>query len=88
MPMIPPEQTSSPSLCAARIVATFSAVVCVVQSVPNFDGAVSRLQWIRWRPAAFSLASAGSSSSPSEAQRWLFPAAARMARSAAQISST
>jgi len=45
MPIIPPEQTSMPISRAARIVAIFSSVVCVVHKLGKYCADVSRLQW-------------------------------------------
>ena len=84
MPRMPPQQTSSPSRFAAFSVATFSATVCVVQSRANRDGAVSRLQWTRASPAAFSFARSASPTSPNDPQQ-ARDVSARMRRIAAEF---
>ena len=45
MPIIPPEQTSIPTSCAARIVCIFSSSVCDEHNVAKNLGDDSRLQW-------------------------------------------
>ncbi len=72
---------------AAFSVATLSATVCVVQSRANRDGAVSRLQWNRASPAAFSFARSASPTSPNDPQQ-MRDVSARIRRIASQIAST
>ena len=63
----------SPASRAARIEFILSSIVCVVQSLGKYDGAVSRLQWKRVIPAAASLSNCGFVSSPNEPQSSMPP---------------
>ena len=86
MPMMPPQQISRPRRFAARSVSSFCSCVCVEQSAGKSDGAVSRLQWTRSRPASLRRRKSSADKSPSEPQRWM-RVRAFIARRASQRSS-
>ena len=85
--MMPPEHTVSPAAWAARMAATLSSKVWVVQTLGKFRQEVSRLLWARSAPASFSLRYCSSSSSPAETQTEI-PTSLRICRMASHSAST